>query len=1183
MKKILLLLMLLGSLQFALSQTDHRIGHPDRTVTSDIYALFKNPPKGYGEVPFYWWLGDTLTREHLSDHLDMLQGKSISSLQVNYAHSDKGGKAWGLTYRSQPDLFTEEWWELFGWFLKEAKKRGMTVSLSDYTLGVGQEKFVDEALAEHPEIEGAELRFTKLRFQRHVSYKLPHPAIALQAYPIGKDGEWASNEPTDLTNQVADNRLEWDAPYAGEWMLACIYAEPVSPSYDPMHPLSGSVYIRHFFQQFEDRFKDDFEGGVNFFFSDELNFNLKGLLWNGFFRNEFRRRKGYDNVPHLVALFEDAGRLTSKYRMDFNDVMVSLSEEHFFKPIYDWHEQRGLIYGCDHGGRGLDVTEFGDYFRTQRWNQAPGCDQPSLQHDIIKNKVASSIAHLYNRPRTWLEGFYGSGWDTSSAMLLDAIFSNFVQGQNLLSLHGLYYSTPGGWWEWAPPCNHFRMPYWEHMPYLLRCTERLSYLLSQGYHCADVAILYPVESVVAGHGDRSVRCAFELGRQIYDRGIDFDFMDYESLARATVRDGKLTVANEAYPVLVIPSMKAIRQASLEKALALRAAGGTVIFIDELPVETDHGTIGKGPLQDSLLQCSPVSLQKAVQKLATERTPDFRPATSKACVMHRRIGDKQLYAVYNVPKGSECFFRAKGAVELWNPWNGERKRLTATRQVADGTLVTMPLEATEIQLLLFTPDACSQLDPWPDYRVTDTMEVGGDWEITYLPTMDNKWGDYHWPASDGLVGPEIRRVRTTCQPQPGWQEPSYADDGWRWETNAFSSQFLYSGPLPRALPAHLLHSDSLHASWTEYAFSWRWGVEDDYGHQGYHGLKCEVHDDFIRLGQLVPNATGLVRRPHPMGNHHYLYTHVVAPHAGTFTWQAGSTLPRAVYVNGRPVDLHAHTVTLKRGSNSLLLHYDTACTTYFVVTEAGREDTYWPESIPERPLASRWNGLQRLLPYVTTPRVDTCYYRFTVAPGTVGLLFHAYADSVSLWADGRRVGCTRIGQRADGCSQYRANFNAAADGGPQLIAIQASAIRSGRRGGALFPYPIKQLCSKGRIRSGDWGEQKGLAYYSGGICYSNHFTLPALDAHKHYLLDLTDVVSSAEVWVNGLLVGVRMAAPWRFDITAYLKEGDNLLSIRVYNTAHNHYRSIPTLYNRSRPSGLLDKVLIHQCDAIMLQR
>ena len=64
-----------------------------------------------------------------------------------------------------------------------------------------------------------------------------------------------------------------------------------------------------------------------------------------------------------------------------------------------------MIYGCDHGGRGRNVVEFGDYFRTQRWNQGPGCDQPGLGRDLIKNKVASSIAHLYQRPRVWLEGY----------------------------------------------------------------------------------------------------------------------------------------------------------------------------------------------------------------------------------------------------------------------------------------------------------------------------------------------------------------------------------------------------------------------------------------------------------------------------------------------------------------------------------------------------------------------------------------------------------------------------------------------------------------------------------------------------------------------------------------------------------------------------------------------------------
>lgn len=255
--------------------------------------------------------------------------------------------------------------------------------------------------------------------------------------------------------------------------------------------------------------------------------------------------------------------------MDYNDVRVALSEENFFIPVYEWHQRRGLLFGCDHGGRGRDVGEFGDYFRTQRWNQAPGCDQPMLQKDIIKNKVASSISHLYERQRVWLEGFHSSEWSTNSAQLTDAIFANFAMGQNLLSLHGLYYTTMGGWWEWAAPCNHFHEPYWDEMDGLLECTERLSYILSQGYHVADVAILYPVEPVVAGYGNEAVEAAFAAGEAIYRDGIDFDYMDYESLGRAEVRDGRLHVAGESFGVVVVPAMRAIRHSVARKTARLR--------------------------------------------------------------------------------------------------------------------------------------------------------------------------------------------------------------------------------------------------------------------------------------------------------------------------------------------------------------------------------------------------------------------------------------------------------------------------------------------------------------------------------------------------------------------------------------------------------------------------------------
>ncbi len=79
----------------------------------DLTTNFSNPPKGYGEVSFFWWLGDKLTKERLAWQLEKLDKKYIEGLQINYAHSDKGGNTYGLSMKSDPPLFTEEWWELF--------------------------------------------------------------------------------------------------------------------------------------------------------------------------------------------------------------------------------------------------------------------------------------------------------------------------------------------------------------------------------------------------------------------------------------------------------------------------------------------------------------------------------------------------------------------------------------------------------------------------------------------------------------------------------------------------------------------------------------------------------------------------------------------------------------------------------------------------------------------------------------------------------------------------------------------------------------------------------------------------------------------------------------------------------------------------------------------------------------
>ena len=53
-------------------------------------------------------------------------------------------------------------------------------------------------------------------------------------------------------------------------------------------------------------------------------------------------------------------------------------------------------------------------------------------------KVNSSISHLYQRPRVWVEAFHSSGWGTTPAEVVGAINEDFVCGANVVNPHGLY-------------------------------------------------------------------------------------------------------------------------------------------------------------------------------------------------------------------------------------------------------------------------------------------------------------------------------------------------------------------------------------------------------------------------------------------------------------------------------------------------------------------------------------------------------------------------------------------------------------------------------------------------------------------------------------------------------------------------------------------------------------------------
>ena len=121
------------------------LGFPQRSGEQNLKSLFKNPPHGYGEVPFYWWTGgDELTKERLLWQLDQLSEAGALGLNVSYNHTNKmvdtvlnkgANVRFGVAEASNPVFQSEDWWEIWDWFSAECGKRNMGLGLDDYVLG----------------------------------------------------------------------------------------------------------------------------------------------------------------------------------------------------------------------------------------------------------------------------------------------------------------------------------------------------------------------------------------------------------------------------------------------------------------------------------------------------------------------------------------------------------------------------------------------------------------------------------------------------------------------------------------------------------------------------------------------------------------------------------------------------------------------------------------------------------------------------------------------------------------------------------------------------------------------------------------------------------------------------------------------------------------------------------------
>ncbi len=524
---------------------------------------------------------------------------------------------------------------------------------------------------------------------------------------------------------LTERTYRWQAP-EGSSKLLIFYTVP--GGFDYLNPIAGAALVDTVHGEFERRVGDRIGRTIGGGFQDELPAMPH---WTAALPEEFRQRKGYDLIERLPELYfqmPDAPRV----RADTADVLAALVEESFFRPMWDWHQRFGIFTGFDQVARNGDPDSaqrwYLDYFRTHRWYGAPGNDQDGV------TRPHSSMANLYGRPRVWLEGFHSSGWGQTIEEIAHLLHAFYREGSTLYNPHAVYYSTKGAWWEWAPPSTCFRQPYWRNQAVFSDYVARMSYLLSQGVHVADVGLVYPSRTVQAYSTPRGTgaiaRAACETYwatiRALDAAGRDLDVIDEDSLIRGTATPRGLVIGGQTFPIVALPRVAELRDESLQKLRELGDAGVPVFYVGEpaagfrARVEEAELTMGEGAAALCLVG-EPAGLIEAVETLLP------RDVVGPVKSLHRRIGEHDLYFLVpdlaTRPDGGARFaitrrdlhaeaeqvselrlsFRVVGAPEVWDALSGDVHPIHEYRIADNRTHVNADFSRSPAAFVVFRRD------------------------------------------------------------------------------------------------------------------------------------------------------------------------------------------------------------------------------------------------------------------------------------------------------------------------------------------------------------------------------------------------------------------------------------------------------------------------------------------------
>ena len=775
---------------------------------------FRNPPFAAKPGVFWDWMGGMISREGITKDLEALAAQGIGRVMImQMPETCPYPRQWSFRdYPGKVKVLSDEWFALVNFALGECDRLGMQLAIF-YCPGWGHvggpwvppDKGTKKLAVTDVRVAGP------VKFDQVLPKPPPQPIVspgnivpewnrAHKLLPQPKENFFRDEAvvatpdlgpgvpvPLDRVIVLSDKldargRLAWDVPQ-GKWIIRrfCLVSENGINHPAPAETLGWETDrmdpepVRLVFDGMVGRIQREAKAkGYKSFFACETDSYETGWQDYGLdFREQFRKRRGYDCIPWLPAWHlpnpsvVGSPELTARFRNDMLRTISELWAERFHGTLRKLADEHGLQWMTEPywkvpldwttvGGRSSMVGEefwVGDGGRTEH----------------LKGN-ASEIAGTYGQRIVWAEAFsaesYHSAWRNTPWILKRSGDDAFARGVNLFFMHGFVHNPfsddyrPGltmGYWG-TQFSRH--LTWWPMARAWTGYLARNQFLLQAGRPVFDV-LRYPVR--------------FEKNPVTYRETYRVARLTDEVLRdHLSVRGGKLVLPFGAEFSALHLTGDPVRPDALEKIKRLVEAGAVLIgnpppghsaSLENHP-ECDRqmarliaeiwGADAKAgaPLKRALgkgLVLSGMTLEEGMRM--TGRHPDFqyepvRGMSRPDLLSHLRVDDgMRFWFVSHQGDGTtrvDASFAGVGTQpEWWDPVTGEVRDLPRFRVENGRTIVPLEFGPWQSGFVVFQktgdprPASEGKRDNFAEYK--PVAEIHGPWRVAFDP----RWGG---PAS-----------------------------------------------------------------------------------------------------------------------------------------------------------------------------------------------------------------------------------------------------------------------------------------------------------------------------------------------------------------------------------------------------------------------------------------------------